>query len=134
MIKNEQLGNEQLWLDGFKNNSAVQKFDGFTDKIDREVLREVINEMTSGKESLGEISGFLWRAILLYNEKIGVTIKDENEIKKFYEEIKPILLSLLEENGIEYKITQNKKKMNSKIKYKEGYMGWLDEWQKKNEN
>jgi hypothetical protein len=126
-------GNEQLWLDGFKNNSAAQKFNNVTDKIDKETLREVVNEMTLGKESLGEISGFLWRAILLYNDKIGVTMKDENEIKKFHEEIKPILLSLLEESGVKYKINKFKQSKGDskgqKSSYKKGYMGYLRDWE-----
>jgi len=37
MIKNEQLGNGQLWLDGFKSDGAIGK-------VNKEILREVVNK------------------------------------------------------------------------------------------
>ncbi|MEI6597228.1 MAG: hypothetical protein WCL13_03440 [bacterium] len=97
---------EQLWLDGFGKNNDAKKINSSVNKIDEEVLHEVINEMLAEKDSQSVIrDSFLWRVILLYNEKIGVTIKNENEMKEFYEKIRPILLSLLEKKaGTKYKI------------------------------
>jgi hypothetical protein len=105
--------------------------------VDEVVLREVVNEMLAEEGRRGKIrDGFLWRAILLYNEKIGVTIKDEERVKKFCKEVKPVLLKILNESEVKYKIQDEKKEAVSRLSNEEYKKSehWLRRWEDEREN
>jgi len=139
MAKNEQPNSEQLWLEGFKNNDIEKKDDGAIDKfdkIDKDDLREIINEMLK-KKADKSVAGdaFLCGVVLSYLDvnKINLIKKTREETDEFYKKTKSVLLPLLEEMGIEHKIKPDVKKVSSvaklKTKKKEEDMGWLVKWQ-----
>ncbi|MDP2708653.1 MAG: hypothetical protein Q8O93_01200 [bacterium] len=75
------------------------------DGVNREILTDVINEMLDERSEHGPVKeGFLWRAIFEYNNRAESAIKDENELKEFYGKAEPIILEILEQTGIKYRL------------------------------
>jgi len=71
-------------------------------EVKRDSLEQVLDELT-GEEDREEAVGeaFFWRAIFLYNNKLGIEMTPE-EAEEFYKKIKPVMVEMLKEKGRKY--------------------------------
>jgi hypothetical protein len=99
------------------------------DKINQAAWLKVVESMLAEKDDEEEVikEGFIWRAIFLYNQEIGAKM-DQDEMRRFYEKIKPELIKIFNLKQREYEFDKMPIKKGDSEKHNRG---WYAEWEEK---